>query len=146
MQLDPLRPGAVSTRRARCITQCASTLIALTALCEATWAQAQKSSNNVRTTPGSNQTSSLPKAGPPKSPSTESAPKPPAKRHATGEVLAAVTSTPAPDISIEYEKLTLANGLEVILHHDSTLPLVAVSVWYHVGPVNEPPKRSGFAH
>lgn len=50
------------------------------------------------------------------------------------------------EISIPYEKYQLANGLEVIFHHDASLPRVAVSVWYHVGPVNEPPKRSGFAH
>ncbi len=56
------------------------------------------------------------------------------------------THTQATDIYIEYEKYQLENGLEVILHHDATLPLVAVSVWYHVGPINEPPKRSGFAH
>lgn len=47
---------------------------------------------------------------------------------------------------IPFEKYALDNGLEVILHQDSSLPLVAVSVWYHVGPVNEPPGRSGFAH
>jgi len=51
-----------------------------------------------------------------------------------------------PTIRIVFEKYQLSNGLEVILHEDHTLPLVAVSVWYHVGPVNEPPKRSGFAH
>ena len=56
------------------------------------------------------------------------------------------TRTPATDIYIDYEKYQLKNGLEVILHRDATLPLVAVSIWYHVGPVNEPPKRSGFAH
>ncbi len=47
---------------------------------------------------------------------------------------------------IPFEKYTLPNGLEVILHHDASLPLVAVNVWYHVGPSNEPPGRSGFAH
>ncbi len=52
----------------------------------------------------------------------------------------------APDIFINFEKYQLSNGLEVILHRDTSLPLVAVSVWYHVGPINEPPKRSGFAH
>jgi zinc protease len=51
-----------------------------------------------------------------------------------------------PDITIPFEKYQLPNGLEVILHEDHSLPLVAVSVWYHVGPANEPPKRSGFAH
>jgi zinc protease len=47
---------------------------------------------------------------------------------------------------IPFEKYTLDNGLEVILHRDSSLPRVAVNVWYHVGPANEPPGRSGFAH
>jgi len=56
----------------------------------------------------------------------------------------AVTPAKAPDIP--FEKYTLANGLEVILHRDASLPLVAVSLWYHVGPVNEPKGRSGFAH
>ncbi len=47
---------------------------------------------------------------------------------------------------IPFEKYTLANGLEVILHHDASLPLVAVNIWYHVGPSSEPKGRSGFAH
>lgn len=52
---------------------------------------------------------------------------------------------PAP-IRIPFEKYQLPNGLSVILHRDASLPLVAVNVWYHVGPANEPPGRSGFAH
>ncbi len=48
--------------------------------------------------------------------------------------------------ALEFEKYRLANGLEVILHRDHSLPLVAVNLWYHVGPANEPPGRSGFAH
>lgn len=47
---------------------------------------------------------------------------------------------------IAFEQLTLKNGLKVILHADSRLPLVAVNIWYHVGPRNEAPGRSGFAH
>jgi zinc protease len=47
---------------------------------------------------------------------------------------------------IPFEKYTLPNGLEVILHRDPTLPKVAVNLWYHVGPANEPKGRSGFAH
>ena len=38
------------------------------------------------------------------------------------------------------------NGLEVILAPDHSLPVVAVNVWYHAGPANEPPQRTGFAH
>jgi predicted Zn-dependent peptidase len=45
------------------------------------------------------------------------------------------------------EKFVLPeNGLEVILCPDHALPLVAVNVWYHVGPANEPAQRTGFAH
>src|SRR5690606_15315615 len=40
----------------------------------------------------------------------------------------------------------LDNGLKVILSQDRQLPRVAVNLWYHVGPVNEPKGRSGFAH
>jgi zinc protease len=47
---------------------------------------------------------------------------------------------------IEFERYTLANGLEVILSVDHHVPLVAVDTWYHVGGGNEVPGRSGFAH
>jgi zinc protease len=52
------------------------------------------------------------------------------------------TGTPV----LEFEKYTLPNGLEVILSEDHRLPLVAVNLWYHVGPANEEPGRKGFAH
>ncbi|MEP7311453.1 MAG: pitrilysin family protein [Pseudomonadota bacterium] len=48
--------------------------------------------------------------------------------------------------ALPFEKYRLANGLEVILSQDSRLPLVAVNLWYHVGPANEKPGRTGFAH
>ena len=57
---------------------------------------------------------------------------------------AAPRVTDVPDIS--FEKYVLPNGLEVILSEDHRLPLVAVNVWYHVGPANEEPGRTGFAH
>src|SRR5262245_39885573 len=47
---------------------------------------------------------------------------------------------------IDFEKYTLANGLDVILSEDHRLPMVAVDVWYHVGPANEAAGRTGFAH
>src|SRR5215203_4979053 len=47
---------------------------------------------------------------------------------------------------LPFEKFTLENGLTVLLHRDPSLPIVAVELWYRVGPVNEPPGRSGFAH
>ena len=54
------------------------------------------------------------------------------------------TASDVPDIP--FEKYTLPNGLEVILSEDHRLPLVAVNIWYHVGPANEEPGRTGFAH
>ena len=47
---------------------------------------------------------------------------------------------------LDIQKFALPNGLEVILSENHWLPVVAVSVWYHVGPVNEPAHRTGFAH
>jgi zinc protease len=41
---------------------------------------------------------------------------------------------------------TLPNGLQVILHQDRRLPVVAVNTWYHVGSSREEPGRTGFAH
>ena len=47
---------------------------------------------------------------------------------------------------IEFEKYTLPNGLQVILHVDRKLPIVHVNQWFHVGSANERMGRSGFAH
>ena len=44
------------------------------------------------------------------------------------------------------EKTVLPNGLELILVEDHRLPVVAVNIWYHVGPANEQPGLTGFAH
>ncbi len=52
----------------------------------------------------------------------------------------------ADDPKIPFEKYKLANGLEVILAPDPSVPLVAVNVWYHVGSGDEVVGRSGFAH
>ena len=53
---------------------------------------------------------------------------------------------PATEVEIPYEKYALPNGMEVILHQDHRLPVVAVDVWYHVGAYDEPKGRTGFAH
>jgi zinc protease len=50
------------------------------------------------------------------------------------------------DIDLPFTKRTLANGLDVIVHEDRHVPIVAVNVWYHVGSKNERPGRTGFAH
>jgi zinc protease len=47
---------------------------------------------------------------------------------------------------INFEKYTLPNGLQVILHVDRKLPVVHVNQWFHVGSKNERAGRSGFAH
>jgi zinc protease len=60
--------------------------------------------------------------------------------------LAASGASPSPAPRIDFEKYTLPNGLEVILVQDHRLPLVAVNLWYHVGPANERQGRTGFAH
>ncbi len=49
-------------------------------------------------------------------------------------------------IQLPFEKFTLDNGLRVIVHEDRKAPIVAVSVWYHVGSKDEPVGRTGFAH
>lgn len=47
---------------------------------------------------------------------------------------------------IEHERFTLPNGLTVILAEDHAVPVVALTIWYHVGSKNEKPGRTGFAH
>ena len=61
-----------------------------------------------------------------------------------------IPPTPAPATSavpaIAFDKFTLPNGLQVILVEDKRLPIAAVNLWYHVGPANEAPGLTGFAH
>ncbi len=59
-------------------------------------------------------------------------------------VLAGSAAAEVPQV--RYDKTTLPNGLEVILVEDHRLPIVAVNIWYHVGPANEAPGLTGFAH
>src|ERR687890_173442 len=47
---------------------------------------------------------------------------------------------------LRFEKLTLPNGLTVILHEDHSTPIVVANTWYHVGSGDEKPGRTGFAH
>lgn len=53
---------------------------------------------------------------------------------------------PAPRLAVPYREFTLPNGLHVILHRDTSVPVVTVNVWYHVGSGSEKPGRTGFAH
>jgi hypothetical protein len=49
-------------------------------------------------------------------------------------------------IELPHAKRTLANGLDVVVHEDRRVPIVAVNLWYHVGSKNERTGRTGFAH
>ena len=44
---------------------------------------------------------------------------------------------PAAIPKVQFEKYTLPNGLQVILHVDRKLPMVHVNQWFHVGSKNE---------
>ncbi|PZN93586.1 MAG: peptidase M16 [Alphaproteobacteria bacterium] len=71
-----------------------------------------------------------------------------------GPVLAqpAAVAAPAPvaalvkSVDIPHQDFTLPNGLRVIVHTDRKAPIVAVSVWYHIGSKDEPQGKTGFAH
>lgn len=60
--------------------------------------------------------------------------------------LGAALHAQAPALNVPYTQFTLPNGLNVILHRDTSVPVVAVNVWYHVGSANERVGRTGFAH
>ena len=51
-----------------------------------------------------------------------------------------------PALSVPHTQFTLPNGLNVILHRDTSVPVVAVNLWYHVGSGHERVGRTGFAH
>src|SRR6202140_3629625 len=71
---------------------------------------------------------------------------PPKKAPATAVAPSADGSAEIALPTIKFEKYTLANDLVVILSEDHRLPLVSTNIWYHVGPANELPGRTGFAH
>ena len=47
---------------------------------------------------------------------------------------------------LQYQLMTLPNGLRIILSEDHSTPIVHVQLWYHVGSKNERAGRTGFAH
>ena len=49
-------------------------------------------------------------------------------------------------LKVPFTKVVLLNGLQVVVHEDRRVPIVAVSVWYHVGSKNERPGITGLAH
>lgn len=50
------------------------------------------------------------------------------------------------EIEVPFTQFQLANGLQVILHEDHTIPVVHTNIWYRVGSCNEQVGRTGFAH
>lgn len=56
------------------------------------------------------------------------------------------TALTASGVTLDIEKFTLDNGLDVVLHQDKSDPVVAVAIQYHVGSNRELPGRTGFAH
>ncbi len=59
---------------------------------------------------------------------------------------AAAARLDAQALRVPYETFTLSNGLQVIVHTDTSVPIVAVNTWYHVGSGDEHQGRTGFAH
>ena len=66
---------------------------------------------------------------------------------ATPPAAAPAAPTPAAPVpALAVTKYALPNGLEVILHEDHSVPLVAVNTYYKVGSGDEQRGRTGFAH
>ncbi|WP_427452444.1 M16 family metallopeptidase [Litorimonas sp. WD9-15] len=57
-----------------------------------------------------------------------------------------VKSASAPALDLNYEKITLENGLDVVFHVDRSDPVVAINLAAHVGSARETEGRTGFAH
>jgi len=60
--------------------------------------------------------------------------------------LAASIANAASPVELKNEKMVLDNGLTLIVHEDHKAPVVAVSMWYHIGSGDEPAGKTGFAH
>ncbi len=60
--------------------------------------------------------------------------------------LALSTVVQGTELDIPFDTFELDNGLNVVVHQDSKAPVVAVSIWYHVGSKDEKADRTGFAH
>ncbi len=70
----------------------------------------------------------------------------PAKTAATVPANADRSGTAQDAIDIPFTRFTLPNGLTAVVHEDHKAPVVAVSIWYHVGSADEPAGKTGFAH
>ncbi len=78
------------------------------------------------------------------------------KSHIAPLAGAALLALAAPALAVEALKVTppklevqehkLANGLQVLMYEDHSVPVATLEVWYHVGSKDERKGRSGFAH
>lgn len=59
---------------------------------------------------------------------------------------APTTEAGTSEFTLDYEKFTLSNGLEVVLHRDTSDPIVALTTVVHAGSNREKTGRTGFAH
>ena len=76
----------------------------------------------------------------------ESAPSQSAANSPVSGSAAAITRSEPPELNLDYDRFQLDNGLTVVVHEDRKAPVVAASIWYHVGSKNEPAGQTGFAH
>lgn len=82
-------------------------------------------------------------AGGPAGARTAAMPRPAAPKP---EKLAATPEKLAASLRLPYDSFTLPNGLRVVVHTDRSAPLVAITLAYDVGSVDEPAGRTGLAH
>ncbi|MGX5690663.1 M16 family metallopeptidase [Arcticibacter tournemirensis] len=47
---------------------------------------------------------------------------------------------------VTFNRITLSNGLRVLVHEDHTTPMAVVNILYNVGARDEDPEKTGFAH
>ncbi|MGN7985988.1 M16 family metallopeptidase [Pedobacter sp. 22226] len=47
---------------------------------------------------------------------------------------------------VDFNRFTLANGLNVLVHEDATTPMAVLNILYDVGARDEDPEKTGFAH
>lgn len=47
---------------------------------------------------------------------------------------------------VTFNRITLSNGLKVLVHEDHTTPMAVVNILYNVGARDEDPEKTGFAH
>jgi zinc protease len=70
-----------------------------------------------------------------------------ADARASRKVPAKSVVTPLIDVPrIPFTRTVLRNGLVVLLHEDHSSPIVALDLTYHVGSMDEPVGKRGFAH